>query len=556
MASRQQVSLNCPFDQSQRTDIRTQTGYSSRRVPGQEPDRLHHLKARQETMRKEVMETTTFLSDRIPSGAIPMAQNGHSTASRRRGSRMKLFKILGFLLALAVVQRVQAQTGTQTATVNWTTTYQTIQGFGAGNMFAGSAMNPYDNLLFNTLGYSLLRSAVPIGNGQCDGSPSASCANGQDSVTDMQSCVANGCSVWAYVSNPPGEYNNSGSYACTAVPALNVGDYAPFATYVTNYIASLRTYEGVPLYAVSVQNEPDPVAGGCQMSASGIDTFVKTNLFPTMSSAGQTATKIMLPETGSYGQLTSLAGTCMADSACANDVGLIAYHQYDNPSSPTDPYSTPLWETEVTDCCGNAIPVGCSDSTWCNTITDALFWAQFADTAMVNGNSAWHYFEYVDPDTFDGSNSNDALINPAQSPAISIRTYAIANWAKFVRPGWVRIGATHVPQSSVMVTAFKSPATGGNFAIVAINTNSSDTAIAFSLSGFPTSVSSVTPWTTSSTLSLAQQTNTAVSGGGFTYTLPANSVTTFVGSATTAAAAPSAPAAPAPPAGLTATVIQ
>jgi glucuronoarabinoxylan endo-1,4-beta-xylanase len=550
------VSLNCPFDQSQRADIRTQTGYSSQRFPGQEPGRLRRLEATQETMRKEVMETTTFLSNRIPSGAIPMARNGYSTASKRRGSRMK-FKILVFLLMLAVVQRVQAQTGTQTATVNWATTYQTIQGFGAGNMFSGSAMNPYDNLLFNTLGYSLLRSAVPIGNGTCDGSPSSGCATGQDSVTDMQSCVANGCSVWAYVSNPPGEYNNSGSYMCTVAPALNVGDYAPFANYVTNYIASLRTYENVPLYAISVQNEPDPGAGGCQMTASGIDDFIKSYLHPTMSSAGQTNTKIMMPESSVYGNLTSMANTCMGDSACAANVGIVAYHGYDNPASPTDPYSPPIWETEVTDCCGfGPIAPGCSSDTWCSSISDALSWAGIVDNAMVNGNSAWHYFMYVDPDTFYGTNSNSALINPAQSPAISIRTYAIANWAKFVRPGWVRIGATHVSQSGVTVTAFKGPGSGGNFAIVAINTNGSDTAMAFSLSGFPTSVSSVTPWITSSTLSLVQQTNTAVSGGAFTYTLPANSVTTLVGNATTPAAAPSAPAAPAPPAGLTATVIQ
>src|SRR5208282_6861965 len=45
---------------------------------------------------------------------------------------------------------------------------------------------------------------------------------------------------------------------------------------------------------------------------------------------------------------------------------------------------------------------------------------------------------------------------------------------------------------------------------------------------FPT-VSSVTPWITSATMSLSNQTPVTVSSSSFTYTLPAMSVVTFVG---------------------------
>lgn len=461
---------------------------------------------------------------------------------------MKLSRISGLLLILAVGQRVQAQT----ATVTWTTTFQTIQGFGAGNNFVGTAMNSYDNLLFNTLGYSLLRSAVPISNGTCDGSPSSGCATGQDSIIDMQSCLANGCSVWAYVSDPPGEYNSSGSYMCSGPsPVLITSDYAAFAAYMTNFVASLRTYESIPLYAISVQNEPDL---DCSMSPSDIATFVKTNLYPTMASAGQSSTRIMLPESSLYSSFTSYAGTCMEDSSCYPDVGVVAFHGYDNSFSISDPYTTGqlFWQTEMSAGPGYGPNApGCSGGEWCPGIGDAMFWANIVDNAMVSGLQAWHYFWYVDPDYAGATDTNEALINPDQSPAISIRAYAIAQWAKFVRPGWLRIGATHAPQSGVTVTAFKDPAEGGNFVIVAVNTNNTDTAMTFSLSGFPTSTSSVTPWITSSTLSLGQQTNAAVSGGSFTYTLPASSVTSFVGNTTTVA---SAAGAPAPPTGLTATV--
>src|SRR5208282_5860270 len=57
---------------------------------------------------------------------------------------MKRFRILGFLLALAVYQRAQAQT----TTVTWTTTYQTMDGFGAQDANianTGCQQNPETN---------------------------------------------------------------------------------------------------------------------------------------------------------------------------------------------------------------------------------------------------------------------------------------------------------------------------------------------------------------------------------------------------------------------------
>ena len=65
---------------------------------------------------------------------------------------------------------------------------------------------------------------------------------------------------------------------------------------------------------------------------------------------------------------------------------------------------------------------------------------------------------------------NDGLISP--SGVVSKRLCALGNWSKFVRPGWVMIGATNNPQSGVQVSAFKNPSSGA-FAIVAVNSNGS-----------------------------------------------------------------------------------
>ena len=102
----------------------------------------------------------------------------------------------------------------------------------------------------------------------------------------------------------------------------------------------------------------------------------------------------------------------------------------------------------------------------------------------------------------------------------------MGNFSKFVRPGYVRIGTTASPVGGVSISAYKDPSTG-KFAIVAINHNGSNVVLNFKLNGF--TASSVTPWVTSSSLNLAQQTSITVGGSAFTATLPASSVTTFVG---------------------------
>jgi glucuronoarabinoxylan endo-1,4-beta-xylanase len=122
--------------------------------------------------------------------------------------------------------------------------------------------------------------------------------------------------------------------------------------------------------------------------------------------------------------------------------------------------------------------------------------------------------------TPDNEGLTDTNGNPAK------RLYVIGNWSKFVRPGWVRMGATANPQGGAYLSAFRESATG-NFAIVVINQNGSPVAQSFALNGLTTT--SVTPWVTSATLNLTQQSSISVSNGAFSYTLPAASVTTLVG---------------------------
>jgi glucuronoarabinoxylan endo-1,4-beta-xylanase len=111
----------------------------------------------------------------------------------------------------------------------------------------------------------------------------------------------------------------------------------------------------------------------------------------------------------------------------------------------------------------------------------------------------------------------------------------LGNYSKFVRPGFYRIDATHTPQVGILISAYQNQATGA-LVIVAINQNSSNVSQSFTLSGV--TASSMTPWVTSANLNLIQQSDVSVVNGSFTYSLPAYSITSFVGETTALLAPP------------------
>jgi glucuronoarabinoxylan endo-1,4-beta-xylanase len=132
----------------------------------------------------------------------------------------------------------------------------------------------------------------------------------------------------------------------------------------------------------------------------------------------------------------------------------------------------------------------------------------------------------------NGKITNYGLIDTSNTP-----TYyglALGQFARFVRPGYLRVAATESPADGVGVSAY---AGSGEGVIVAINSNTSATPISFSVSGAV--FGSFTPHETSATARMVDRSAVAVSMGRFAYTLPAQSITTFRGSM--AAGKPTAP---------------
>jgi glucuronoarabinoxylan endo-1,4-beta-xylanase len=444
---------------------------------------------------------------------------------------MRLLRVPALLAAIIVMtQGARAQS----ANITWTTAYQTIDGFGASDWgTAESLSSDQADTFFSTTastgaGLSFVRT---LGNEECEDTVS--------DLTTLKEAVARGAKVWVTMQSPPVSMKDSG--ACSYGNLLT-DHYAAYATYIVNWIQQLQA-DGIPVYAVSPVNEPDVACANEDSGGNGIgafcftpeqiDTFVKTNLGPTLAAAGL-STKIIISEEGQW-FLYNYASTCMADSSCASFVSILAAHGYGYyPNSnigyydsyaccsvvkpaPEATSTNQLWQTEVS--------WSGSGNTFTGSISDGLVWAKNIHNYLTVANvTGWMYWMLNGNSWY---NDNEGLTD--ENGSIAKRLYIIGNWSKFVRTGWVRIDATANPQTGVYTSAYKNTA-NGDFAIVAINTGSSAVSQVFSLSGFP-SVATVTPYVTSATFNLAPQSAASVGSGSFTYSLPAQSVTTFVGTA-------------------------
>jgi O-glycosyl hydrolase len=135
---------------------------------------------------------------------------------------------------------------------------------------------------------------------------------------------------------------------------------------------------------------------------------------------------------------------------------------------------------------------------------------------VVGEASAWLYWWY------QTSSDNEGLV--LQSGTMTKRCYTIGNYSKFVRPGYVMVDVTGNSNTNLLLSAFTG--TGGTV-IVAINKSASAVSVPITITG-GTAPASCTPNVTSSSADLTAGTAVTVTGGTFTASLGATSVTTFV----------------------------
>jgi glucuronoarabinoxylan endo-1,4-beta-xylanase len=439
-----------------------------------------------------------------------------------------------FFLVFVITVPVLAQS----AAINWTTTHQTMDGWGGSTGYAAQNVNlttTAADLFFTTtsgIGLEWIRT-----NNTSDGS--------KPDLPSLQAAVSRGAKVIVSMLGAPASMTSDGTFAHQSghLPPAN---YAAFATYCRQWVQYLNA-NGATVSAFSPTNEPNT-----QMYWDGptLATFIGQNLGPEFANNGLSNVAIVMPESDNW-FTTDYITPCMNNSACASYVTIAGGHGYSRgtvdgtgvsyccqtaTAAPLSLGSRRVWMTEVNGGFTQEVaPYDTNMWVYDPSIADAMVWAHnIHDFLTVANASAWMYWNLA---SYSQNEYNDGLTDYNFNPAK--RFYAVGNWSKFVRSGWIRIDATPNPANGIYLTAFKEDSSG-NFAIVAINQNSTAVNLAVSLTGFP-ALTSVTPTLTSESTNLEDQANVNLSGGSFSYSLPATSVVTFHGTASSSSSKNVAP---------------
>lgn len=419
-------------------------------------------------------------------------------------------------------------------TVNWNDVKQEIDGFGVSQ--AGWSDAIYDlaepvrsqimDLLFkqeNGIGISIFRGEIFP-----DFNPSPGVYNFNarpDQIWVMQQAKARGVDkIMATTWSPPAwmKTNNSttnGGY----LKSENYGDYA---TLMSKFIKEYDQQFGIDLYAVSIANEPNSMTflswNSSEWNSTHIEVFLKDYLKQEMLNQGVQDTKVVAGEVSWWSE--DLVKDALNNPASAERIDIVGGHNYPvpviNAELPTNPFATAqskgkkVWMTEVS-----------KVDSYDPGINSGLKFAKQIHEFMTRaGVNAWMYWTGAIP-----GNNDEGLINvykDTNTYQLTKRYYSFGNFSKYIKPGYVRIGATTSPQSGVYTSAYKDTATG-KFTIVAINDNDSTVELNFVPSGF--TAGKLTPYITNSSLSLGQGPNIPLSGGKFSTTIAPKSVVTYVG---------------------------
>ncbi|TDC20652.1 glucuronoxylanase [Streptomyces sp. 8K308] len=419
-------------------------------------------------------------------------------------SRRAVLATLGTLPVLAATTTPAAAapgtpiTVAATVVVNPSATRQTIRGFGGMNhtvwisdLTAAQRDTAFGNGT-GQLGFTILR--IPVHEDR---------ANWSREVATARRAVELGATVIASPWNPPANMVETfvrGSQ--TNARRLRYDSYAAYAQHLNDFVTFMRN-NGVNLYAISVQNEPDYAHDWTWWTPTEMIRFLREN-------AGSISTRVIAPESFQY--VKSFSDPILNDAQALANLDILGAHLYGTPYQ-NFPYplftqrgaGKELWMTEV-------YHPNSSDS--------ADLWPQALDVgehihrALVDGEFQAYVWWYIrrgyGPMREDGQ--------------ISKRGANMAHFSKFVRPGHVRIDATPAAQSNLYTSAYRGG--NGQIVIVAVNKGTSSVSQPFTLQN--NASARVSSWLTDATRNLAPQAAITVTNGTFTAQLPARSITTFV----------------------------
>ncbi|MEO6231682.1 MAG: hypothetical protein ABJB11_04760 [Ferruginibacter sp.] len=366
---------------------------------------------------------------------------------------------------------------------------QAIQGFGCATVFAPPGTSEltdaeYDRLFGSAtgqVGLNFLRIRI------------ASDAPWRATeLVHAKEAIQRGAKVFASPWSPPASMKtNNNIIGGKLIPDSAVA-YAKYLNDFAVYMAA----NGVPLYSVSVQNEPDwdPTYEGCVWTATEMRDFLKNQ------GSLITATKLMAPELVNNNQ--AYMNTILSDPGAVANLDILGTHIYgggvvENLDAKTK--GKEIWMTEHLE----------TDTSYTANLNTAVEIYDCFTSANFSAYIWWYGKRYY------------GLVG--QDGVVTKRGYFISQYARFIKEGSIRLGASANSRTDVLISAYKN---GTKKVVVAINTGSAQVnqTIAFK----DASATSVVPYLTSSTKNAEKGTAINVSNNSFVYSIPPNSVVTFV----------------------------
>lgn len=263
---------------------------------------------------------------------------------------------------------------------------------------------------------------------------------------------------------------------------LNTAYYQTYANYFVKYVQAYAA-QGVPVYAVTLQNEPLFSASymSMRMDAGNQAAFLKNNIGPAFATAGLTTKLIVYDH--NWDNPSNYVQSVFADASAAQYAAGSAWHGYSPtagiPNQTTAHNAYPgkdIWFTEVSGTAGSSFA---GDLKWHASniiIGTTRNWAKSAlewNLALDQNNGP----------TNGGSTTCRGVVTINSSTGAVTRNveyYALAHASKFVDPGAVRVSSNTVA-GGIETVAFRNP--DGSKVLIALNNSSTSNTFKVSWNG-------------------------------------------------------------------------
>lgn len=412
---------------------------------------------------------------------------------------------LGWLLA-ACRERTDAE---MYLTIDASTTYQTMEGFGASAAWWAQDVGGWEgtreeiaDLLFDPqkgIGLTIIRYNIGAGAGEniqdaWRRTETFEVAPGEydwsrdaNALWMIKAAQARGVEqIVAFANSPPARMTVSGLTTGEQDGKSNLRPEMvdDFAQYLVDVVRYLREDEGLPVDWISPINEPqwdwnyENGQEGCHYSPEEIVDVTRALL--AAIERERLNVRVSTPESGEWKNSQVYLDALMREPEIAAGLEHFAVHSYWSERNDKERFAQyadkyhpglKLWMSEWTEMKRDRDVTMDSALVLANTVQEDL---------TVGGATSWQYWIAVSKYFF-----RDGLIyvsTRTQELEVTRRLWALGNFSRFVRPGYVRIEAGIPADAALRPVAFRAP-DGEELVVVVVNNAAEPRTVGLTLDG-------------------------------------------------------------------------